>query len=81
MMEVPFWGHVPFGVEVGQSMDAGVPVVTQHPHSPIAHAFRHLTQRLVNALQIKGPSEISEEQQPSAPECRHPHGHHHHEKP
>jgi ATP-binding protein involved in chromosome partitioning len=81
MMEVPFWGHIPFGVEMGQSMDAGVPVVKQYPDSPLTACFRHLAGRLLDSLQVHGPSADNEEEHSSASgtcDSHHPHHHHHH---
>jgi len=79
MMEVPFWGHVPFGVEMGDSMDAGEPVVRRCPDSPITAAFRQLADRLLSDLQVDGPIAAAEEEEAASQETddRH-HGHHHH---
>jgi len=78
MMEVPFWGHVPFGVEMGDSMDAGVPVVKRCPDSPITAAFHQLADRLQGDLQVDAPKAAAEEEQAASQEPPHPHRHHHH---
>jgi len=77
MMEVPFWGHIPFGVEMGDSMDAGVPVVKRAPDSPITASFRQLADRLLDSLQVDGPSAATEAETSSS-DADDPHHHHHH---
>ena len=77
MMDVPFWGHIPFGVEMGESMDAGVPVVKGCPDSPVTASFREMAQQLLTRLEIEGPVAESEKEDPPSPEDDHPHHHHH----
>jgi ATP-binding protein involved in chromosome partitioning len=78
MMEVPFWGHIPFGVEVGQSMDAGVPVVKQYPDSPVTASFRQLADQVLKTLQVAGPGGEENEPHESDCSCNHSHDSHHH---
>lgn len=82
MMEVPFWGHIPFGVEMGESMDAGEPVVRRCPDSPVTASFRQLADRLLTDLQVESPlPEVAEDEAPPR-KCDHAHnhGHHHHRR-
>ena len=78
MMEVPFWGHIPFGVEMAESMDAGVPVVKNHPNCPVTVAFRALADRLLTDLRVDGPMTEAEREGPPVPGHGHSHHPHHH---
>jgi ATP-binding protein involved in chromosome partitioning len=82
MMEVSFWGRIPFGVEMGESMDVSIPVVKRCPDSPITASFQQLADKLLETLQIEGPSAADEEEGTSSGESddphRHPHHPHHH---
>ncbi|MBU0610116.1 MAG: Mrp/NBP35 family ATP-binding protein [Armatimonadetes bacterium] len=89
LMDVPFWGHVPFGLEVGESLDAGVPVVVGHPESEVAQAFGAMAERLVAALNAGPPAAATAEAEAAERECAecdhdrghgHGHEHHHHEE-
>lgn len=78
MMDVPFWGHIPFGVEVGECIDQGVPVVNKYPDSPVTAAFREMADRLLASLEVEGPGVEAEQEEGPALEPHPPHGHHHH---
>ena len=80
MMDVPFWGHIPFGIEVGESLDAGVPVVKSHPESAVAQAFDAMAERLAEVLQAEPAA--AEAAQAAAEPCEcdghaHDYGHAH----
>jgi ATP-binding protein involved in chromosome partitioning len=50
MMDVPFWGSIPFGADVGAACDQGVPAVVDDPEGTVAEAFRDIAQRLLVAV-------------------------------
>ncbi len=81
MMDVPFWGQVPFGGEMAEAMDAGVPVVRQSPTAAVSAAFVGLVDQLVAALNVGPPASESgaEAETGSAGACcHHRHGAHPH---
>lgn len=78
MMDVPFWGQIPFGVEMGECLDKGVPVVTGYPDSPVTASFQDLADRLLATLQVEAPMSASEREQASQPDDAHVHHPHHH---
>jgi len=47
---VPFLGAVPLDPAVVQASDRGEPIVTAHPGSPVAEAYRDIARRLAEAL-------------------------------
>lgn len=53
MMELPLWAQIPFGMEMGESMDAGEPVVNRHPDSEITACFRDMAGRLLRCLGVE----------------------------
>jgi MinD-like ATPase involved in chromosome partitioning or flagellar assembly len=63
---------------MGESMDAGVPVVKRCPDSPITASFQQLADKLLETLQIEGPSAASEEEHTSSGDSDDPHHHPHH---
>lgn len=78
MMDVPFWGQIPFGIEMADAMDAGVPVVVACPDSPVATSFLQLADRLLAHLQVTSPIEVIEEDARDSHEHHHGHSHHGH---
>ena len=50
---VPFLGAVPLGIEVREGGDKGVPVVVSKPDSPLAQAFRRVTEEVARQVSIE----------------------------
>jgi ATP-binding protein involved in chromosome partitioning len=78
MMQVPFWGRIPMAIEMGESVDEGVPVVLKHPDAPISHAFREIASRLLASLEVAGPMTDEEAAMPTTQDHNGQHGHNHH---
>lgn len=55
MMDVPFWGSIPFGPDVGVACDQGIPAVLDDPEGPVADAFRDIAHRLLVAIGEEQP--------------------------
>jgi ATP-binding protein involved in chromosome partitioning len=55
MMDVPFWGSIPFGPDVGVACDSGIPAVIDDPEGPVADAFRDIAHRLLVAIGEEQP--------------------------
>jgi ATP-binding protein involved in chromosome partitioning len=55
MMDVPFWGSIPFGPDVGVACDQGIPAVLDDPEGPVADAFREIAHRLLVAIGEEQP--------------------------
>jgi hypothetical protein len=55
MMDVPFWGSIPFGSDVGAACDQGIPAVVDDPEGPVADAFREIAHRLLVAIGEEQP--------------------------
>jgi ATP-binding protein involved in chromosome partitioning len=55
MMDVPFWGSIPFGADVGVACDHGIPAVVEDPEGPVAAAFRDIARRLLVATGEEQP--------------------------
>lgn len=51
--QIPFLGRIPLNEFAGKAADEGVPVVVRYPDSPVAKAFRVITNELLNIL-MKG---------------------------
>jgi ATP-binding protein involved in chromosome partitioning len=50
---VPFLGAIPLGIEVREGGDKGVPVVVSKPDSPLAQAFRRVTEEVARQVSIE----------------------------
>ncbi len=51
---VPFLGRIPIDPAIRDGGDSGHPIVTAHPESPQAAAFRDITQRVMNIVGTSG---------------------------
>jgi ATP-binding protein involved in chromosome partitioning len=51
---VPLLGEIPLDPTVCQSGDRGEPLVTSHPDSPVAEAFRRVREALVGRIEEEG---------------------------
>jgi ATP-binding protein involved in chromosome partitioning len=49
-LDVPFLGEIPLDPRVCQSSDRGEPIVTGHPESPVADAFRRVAKTLAERM-------------------------------
>ena len=81
MMQVPFWGRIPMAIEMGDSVDEGVPVVQKYPDAPVSRAFREIANRLLVSLEVTGPMTDEEADIATTEEHNRHHGHHHHHLP
>jgi ATP-binding protein involved in chromosome partitioning len=50
---VPFLGTIPIGIEVREGGDKGVPVVVSRPDSPLAQAFRKVSEEVARQVSIE----------------------------
>jgi len=53
---VPFLGEIPLDPRVCQTSDRGEPIVTSIPDSPVAEAFRRVSEALAERVREEGPS-------------------------
>jgi len=51
--KIPFLGRIPLNEKAGKAADEGVPVVLRYPESPVAVAFRDVTDRMLAILKEK----------------------------
>ena len=50
---VPFLGEVPIDQSITESCNKGLPFVLDHPHSPVAHAFQQILDRVQKTVESK----------------------------